>query len=308
MKGTAHGSSRREFARWAARAGAVASVFALLPGCERGAPPPSPDPNPLRVGVSLASGRPAAAIAASFRPLVEHLGRSLGVRAELVVAPTAADLNERFHRGELDLAYLASVDFVRAEQRDAAAPLAMRTLDARFHCVVIARPELAGGKFPEDFRGHRFLFGGAESNSGARMPRYFFEQMRLVPEQLFATVGSRPTHFAVIEAVEAGEADAGVVNGPLFQRRLSRNPDDPRHARVVWTSPPFVDALWAAPARTSAAWRERVLEIFLALSPDNPAHGEIMVRLSARGFVPAARVNLDSVREALAESHRPPTR
>ena len=275
-------------------------ALALL-GCGRQAPLRTSDPKVLRVGVSLSSGRLQRAVEASYGPLVRYLGEHLGMKAELVVAPTAQALNALFERGEVNLALLSGVDFVQVERRNGAVPLAARTLDAHFFSVVIARPGLAGTEFPKDFRGCSFLYAGVEASAGYRMPQFFFSRLGLVPKDFFRDVQHEASNAQVISAVEAGQADVGVMNGPMFHRLDERDPARKGRARVVWTSPTYVEAVWTVPAGTSLKWRERLLAAFLDLSPEKPAHADILYRLVARGFVPLSRASFDDARQALAE-------
>jgi phosphonate transport system substrate-binding protein len=279
----------------ALRAGLIAAVLAAgLAGCRPSAAPPAPDP--LRVGMSVAHR--GAELKASYAPLVQHLGKRLGVRTEMILVPTAGELAERFHRGEIDLAHFSGVDFVLAERRDGAAPVAMRPVDVRCHSIVIVRAGLAG-KFPDDLRGRSFVFGPAVSTSGHGMPRHFFAQMSIVPEEFFGAVRHLATHDEVIAAVVEGRADAGVVNGPLLRRRIDTRAVDPGRFRQAWVSPPYSDYVWAVPARFARGWGERLLDAFLALDADNPEDNRILAPLAAGAFVPAARADFDHVRQAV---------
>ena len=253
---------------------------------------PSP-PATLRIGVLPDQAREQ--LQAIHLPLVRYLGDALGLRAELVIPGTYEDLVERFHRREIDLAYFGGATFVQAERQDGALPLVVRVIDRHFTSIVIARAGLAG-RFPDDFRGRSFLFGAPSSTSGHVMPRHFFEQMGLVPEKYFASVAHLANHDAVIAAVQAGRADAGVVNGSVLSRRIAEGACDPRRFRQVWESPSYADYVWAVSPRLSPALRGRLRDAFLALDADRPEHGRIMAPLGARAYVPATRADFDLIR------------
>jgi phosphonate transport system substrate-binding protein len=69
--------------------------------------------------------------------------------------------------------------------------------------------------------------------------------------------------------------------------------------RVFWTTPAFVDYLWAARKDLDPSVRQKITEAFLALDPANPAHRPILELLSAKGrYVPVDVAAYASLREA----------
>ncbi len=278
--------------RWIGLLGSGLAV--LLSGC--GEPDAPRLPDPLRVAVVPDQARER--LEKKYAPLVRYLGDTLGVRAELVIPGTYEELGERFHRGEVDLALFGGVTFVQAERRDGAVPLAMRVIDRHITSIVIAHAGQAG-KFPEDFRGRSFLFGAQASTSGQWIPRYFFDQMKLVPEKYFASVTNRPNHDAVVAAIQEGQADAGVVNGLVLRQLIAEGLADPGRFRQVWESPPYADYVWAMPARLPPALRTRLRDAFLSLEAENPEHQKILAPLGARAYVPATRTDFELVRRVV---------
>lgn len=266
----------------------------LLGGCSPSPRPSAANPRILRVGVLPDQTRER--LETIYKPFLAYLELSLGIKTQLVVPDSYQDLTRRFVNGELDLAYFGAVTYVEGESKAQAEPLVMRVIDQHFTSVVIARTNLSGS-FPNDFRGRSLLFGSPASTSGHRMPRHFFQQSGLVPEDYFGSVGHKSNHDEVLSAVAAGEAELGVLNREVFRKNIANGSIDPALLRVVWESPPYSNYVWATSPRLPRATREQLLDAFLHLDITNPDHVGVMTLLGAKAYVPAARSDFGFVRK-----------
>ncbi len=261
----------------------VTGLVFLLCACS--GPPPVPAKETLRVGILPDEGEKA--LKARYTPLLEFLSRETGLRFELVVPDSYEDLLRTFGEGRIGLAYFGGVTFVKAGSRYHARPLVLRDVDTRFTSVLVV-PGKASGTL-EDLRGKGFSFGARLSTSGHLMPRYFLKAEHGVkPEEYFRSVGYSGKHDRTAYWVRDGEIDAGVVNSEIVRRMLSDGRLRPGDIRIIWTTPPYTDYVWAVHPEIRPAVRDRIQQAFLRLTQDDPRHEFILSRLGAESFYPAS--------------------
>lgn len=232
--------------------------------------------------------------------LVEYLGRTLGVTSELILPQGYADMSAMFRKREVDLVFFGGLTFVKARRSHGAIPVATRDIDLRFTTTLLACP-LSSGKTIEDFRGKRLSFGPMLSTSGHLMPRYFLEERGITPETFFSEVGYSRGHDKTVELVRNSEVDLGAANTYILESMVRERRIKPEEFRVVWVTPPYPNYVWAVRPNLNAAFRQRLQQAFLALTPQDAAHGTILAAQSAGGFLPAKNNDFDGL-ELIAQN------
>jgi len=229
-------------------------------------------------------------------PLVKHLQQATGRRIELTIPQNYAAVVEAMVQGQVDLAHFGGFTFVQANRRAGAVPLVQRERDRNFHSKLItARDDV---KELADLAGKRLAFSDVNSTSGHLMPAYF---MRLEGVDAAVLDGALYTggHDATALAVAQKKVDAGALDEAVWERLIQDGKVDPSKVRVFWTTPPFVDYVWATRKDLDPSLRQKLAEAFLSLSPDNPAHRPILELLSAKGrHVPVDVAAYAPLREA----------
>ncbi len=261
----------------------VIGLAFLLFACS--APPPGPAKETLRVGILPDEGEKA--LTERYTPLLEFLSRETGLLFELFVPDSYEHLLRSFGEGRLGLAYFGGVTFVKAGSRYDAVPLVLRNVDTRFTSVLVVSG--TESRTLEDLRGKRFSFGARLSTSGHLMPRYFLKAQRgVIPEEYFRSVGYSGKHDRTAYWVRDGDIDAGVVNSEIVRRMLADGRLRPGDIRIIWTTPPYTDYVWAVHPEVVPAVRDRIQQAFLRLTQDDPQHEFILSRLGAESFYPAS--------------------
>ena len=245
--------------------------------------PEEETPTHLRIAV-LPDQRPEL-LHRQHDPLVRYLGQTLGVTTELILPQGYADMSAMFRKGEADLVFFGGLTFVKARRFDGAVPVATRDIDLQFTTTLLAR-QSASGKAIEDFRGKRFSFGSKQSTSGHLMPRYFLQERGIVPETFFSKIRNSRAHDMTANWVDSGVVDLGAVNTYILQSMFDEGLLERTDFRVVWVTPPYPNYVWAVRPELSAAFRQRLQQAFLALTPQNPEHNAILASQSAGGFLP----------------------
>jgi phosphonate transport system substrate-binding protein len=252
----------------------------------------------LRIGVLPDESK--TTLVARYAPLLEFLTEKTGYIFEIVIPDSYISLLKAFGEGQIDLAYFGGVTFVKANTEYGAVPLVMRDVDSRFTSDLVVADE--------DFRslgklqGRRFSFGSMLSTSGHLMPRHFLQaEHGVTPEKYFHSVEYSGKHDRTVYQVRDGEVDAGVVNSEILRRMFADGRLRPGDIWIIWTTPPFVDYVWAAHPRIPSVDRENIRQAFLQLSVDNPQHKTILMKMGASGFYPSS-INDTSILKQVMDS------
>jgi len=213
------------------------------------------------------------------QPLVARLEQATGRKVTLTIPQNYAAAVEAMVLGQVDLAHFGGLTFVQANVRAGAVPLVQRQRDRDFHSrFITARDDVRSLK---DLTGRRFAFGDVNSTSGHLMPAYFMRKEGVdlaVIEQAIYTGG----HDATALAVSEGRVDAGALDEAVWDRLLEEGKIDGSKVRVFWTTPPFVDYVWAARKDLNPALAKKLTQVFLALDPARPEDQPILELLSAK--------------------------
>ena len=221
-------------------------------------------------------------------PLVARLEKATSRKVTLTIPLNYAAVVEAMVQGQVDLAHFGGFTFVQANQRAGAIPVVQRDRDREFHSKFItARDDVQG---LADLKGKRFAFGDVNSTSGHLMPAYFMRQGGVDPavlDQAIYTGGHDATALAVAE----GRVDAGALDEAVLERLVKDGKVDPKKVRVFWTTPSFIDYVWAVRKDLDLATTRKISETFLALDPERPEDRPILELLSAKGRYVAVDVS-----------------
>ncbi|MDE2571843.1 MAG: phosphate/phosphite/phosphonate ABC transporter substrate-binding protein [bacterium] len=259
-------------------------VAGLLPARARGA-------TAIRLGMIPDAGATQVSVDQK-RPLRDYLAQKIGRAVDLIVPTNYNATVEALGNGSLDFAYLGGLTYVQAHARYAVVPLVQRERDRHFHSLFITQ-SAAPIHALRDLKGKSFAFGDTNSTSGHLMPYYYMEKGGIDPERniKYRFTGNHP---ATAKAVQAGIVDAGALDQSVFQAMVDAGQIDKSKVRVFYTTPPFVDYVWAARKDLGARERTALAEAFLALR--EPADAKVLEILRGKAFVRADDAEYDTLR------------
>jgi phosphonate transport system substrate-binding protein len=230
--------------------------------------------------------RAAQSVRAQHLPLMDAVCQGAAVQCRWVDAATYAEVVEKLGDGSIDIAFLGGVTFARAQARHGAIALVMRDIDTRFTSVVVVR-SADTARSVRDLRGRSFTFGDRNSTSGHVMARQFLTTQGIDPEKFFSSVGYSGGHDRILQAVAAGEVDAGCLSASLAYEALASGGPYQGRLRMIWESPVYANYVWTAQRGLPAELRQRLIDAFLDL--DNSTAGSRLALDAefAKGFLPA---------------------
>jgi phosphonate transport system substrate-binding protein len=232
-----------------------------------------------------------------FKPLGAYLEQELGMKVEFVPVADYAAVVEALAADRIDMAWLGGFTFVQARLKTGnAVPLVQREQDAEFTSKFITSDPAV--KSLQDLKGKTFAFGSVSSTSGSLMPRYFMLQDGIKPEDFFSRVAYSGAHDATAAWVQAGKADAGVLNASVWQKLVDAGKVDTDKVKVFATTPTYYDYNWTVRGTLDPALTAKIKAAFLALDPANPEHKAILDLQAASRFIETQPENYAGIEEA----------
>ncbi|PIA67628.1 putative selenate ABC transporter substrate-binding protein [Pseudomonas sediminis] len=232
-----------------------------------------------------------------FKPLGAYLEQELGMKVEFVPVADYAAVVEALAADRIDMAWLGGFTFVQARLKTGnAVPLVQREQDAEFTSKFITADPAV--KSLQDLKGKTFAFGSVSSTSGSLMPRYFMLQDGIKPEDFFSRVAYSGAHDATAAWVQAGKADAGVLNASVWQKLVDAKKIDTDKVKVFATTPTYYDYNWTVRGNLDPALQEKIKTAFLALDPAKPEQKAILDLQAASRFIETKPENYAGIEEA----------
>ena len=232
-----------------------------------------------------------------FKPLGAYLEQELGMKVEFVPVADYAAVVEALAADRIDMAWLGGFTFVQARLKTGnAVPLVQREQDAEFTSKFITSDPAV--KSLQDLKGKTFAFGSVSSTSGSLMPRYFMLQDGIKPEDFFSRVAYSGAHDATAAWVQAGKADAGVLNASVWDKLVEQKKVDTAKVRVFATTPTYYDYNWTVRGNLDADLQAKIKAAFLALDPAKPEQKAILDLQAASRFIETKPENYEGIEEA----------
>ncbi len=232
-----------------------------------------------------------------FKPLGEYLEKELGMPVKFTPVSDYAAVVEALASDRLDMAWLGGFTFVQTRLKTGnAIPLVQREQDEQFTSKFITADPTV--KSLQDLKGKTFAFGSVSSTSGSLMPRYFMLKDGIEPEQFFSRIAYSGAHDATAAWVEAGKADAGVLNASVWDKLVAAGKVNTDKVRVFATTPTYYDYNWTVRGTLDPALAEKIKAAFLALDPANPEHKAILDLQAASRFIATKPENYEGIEQA----------
>ena len=234
------------------------------------------------------------------QPLVDYLEKKTGTKIVMTIPTNYAAVVEAMANDQVDIAHFGGFTFVQISARAGAKPLVQREQDQKFHSLFITQPS-SGINSLKDLNGHTFAFGDVNSTSGHLMPEYFMREAKINPK-VIETALYTGGHDATALAVANKKVDAGAMDENVFETMAKTGKITDKQVKVFWTTPPFLDYVWAARKGLDSAIAEKFASALLELDAQKPEHKAILEFLSATKYVRARDADYAKLRQAAKEA------
>lgn len=243
---------------------------------------------PLRAEVPLHIGVTAVILAdqSAFLARWSHdLGRHCGRPVRFVVREEYQPVMDMLLRRELDAAWVCGFPYVRHAQalQLLAVPVYEGAPQYRSYLIRARGTDAVNGW--RDLRGRVLAMSDPLSNSGWLVAQHALREAGVAPGELrrgFFAHG----HRHVAEAVAVGLADAGAIDGYVWDTMSKLGLAAARDTEVVWRSPPYGFPPLVAPAGPLSSGLRQLCARLLAMQHDDEGRA-LLEALNLDGFVVA---------------------
>lgn len=265
---------------------------------------------PTSLRFALISPQTRQQMEANWTPVINALGRYLGMAVEADVSADYAGAIWSLRSGRAQLAWLGNKSAIEAVDNAGVEVFAQETYPSGlggYYTYLIVHKDSALTSADDviaQASGLTLGQGDVNSTSGAVVPSYYlFSRRHIEPRKIFKRV-IRGNHEDNIRAVAEGRADVGTVASLVYDQVGRRTPEIVSATRIVWRSPliPADPLVWRKdlPAELKA----RIAEFFLSYGAATPGkkasilaeERAVLDRLDIRSFVVSDNRQLASVR------------
>jgi phosphonate transport system substrate-binding protein len=195
---------------------------------------------------------------------------------------------------KLDFAWICGYPYVRhrRELRLVAVPLWRGQPLYQSYLIVPADDRRT--RSIRDLRGRIFAYSDPDSNSGYLYPRYLLTTLGENPATFFSRTFFTWAHRKVVEVVGVALAEAGAVDGYVWEALAESHPQLTGATRIVERSPLLGHPPIVARPDIAAADLERFRAALVTMAEDGPG-AELLAQLHLDGFVPGSPALFDDI-------------
>jgi phosphonate transport system substrate-binding protein len=249
----------------------VGSLLSLttVAAAARTRPPPS---RTIRFGITAVFLYDRLRMLARWQAYLEAL---TGARVEFIQRGVYSPIIDGLRAGQIDFAWICGFPYVlHAREFSLVAVPAWRN-QPRYQSYLIAGAASKAVSL-DHLRGRNFAFSDPLSNSGYLYVRYLLARQKERTDSFFGRSFFAHSHPNVVEAVADGLADAGAVDGYVWEVLAEVQPRLTSRTRVMQRSPEFGFPPIVAAAHVDAETRRRVQRALLAMHES--AEGRVVLR------------------------------
>lgn len=238
-------------------------------------------PEPINIGITAVFLTHKTRVVNEWR---DYLERHLGQPVKFQQRASYREIMDLLLDGQLDFAWICGYPYVHNKERLRlmAVPLYQGKPLYRSYLIVPASDKATATL--ADLKGGVFAFSDPDSNSGYLVPQYFLHQLGLDAKTFFRKSFFTWAHDKVISAVAFNVADAGAVDGYVWETLTLINPDLTARTRVVSKSPRFGFPPLVARRDINHTTFSRVQRVFLDMHKD--ANGSSLLNnVNLDGFI-----------------------
>lgn len=176
----------------------------------------------------------------AYEPFFKHLADSVGKPYELVVTNDWAGISIALANGQADVAWMGPWGYVLAHHQGGAEAIATVKYDSKpfYHAIILSRPGLAIGKWPDDAKGLKLSLADVGSTSGWLIPTHYFMTQGIDPKSFFQ-YRDGASHAANVTAVASGQVDLASDYDRNFNAMVEKGIVKRGDVKIAWTSSPL---------------------------------------------------------------------
>lgn len=232
----------------------------------------------------------------------EYLEAHLRRPVEFVQRQTYKGIVDLLLGGRLDFAWICGYPYVRNRTQLRLVAVPVFNGKPLYQSYLIVPAEDRSTMSVETLRGKVFAFSDPDSNSGHLYIQYLLRRMGETPATFFSRTFFTSAHRKVVEAVAAGVAQGGAVDGYVWETLIGLQPDLTSATRVASRSPffghtPFVSRMDIAADELTA------MQTVLTRMESSLQGQSLLRRLNLDRFIPGEPKLFDGIAQMMRFVH-----
>ena len=233
-----------------------------------------------------------------LRDWSQWLERELGTSVEIVQRAKYQDIMELLNRQQLDAAWICGYPYVLNQDHLDLLAIPVYQGEPLYHAYILGHGADRGIRDLRDLPGRTFAFSDPLSNSGYLYPVYRFRQLFHSPvrgeQSPFRKSFFAWGHRHVIEAVAAGLADAGAVDGYVWDQLNRLHPELTSKTHIIERSPAFGFPPLVSNRSLDPERKSRLARVFTGMNQDDEGRA-LLDSLGLDRFQPGSPTLYDSI-------------
>lgn len=233
----------------------------------------------------------------AYMPLFAHLAKELGVDFDLVATTDWAGMAVAMGSGQLDVAWMGPWGYIIANAATNCQAVATVKYDDKpiYYGIIIARPDLAVTKFPDDTKGKSISFADVGSTSGWLVPSYYAKEVWKIDPKTYWKYSEGATHAANEIAVSSGQVDMATDFDRNRNAMIASGKVKEDSNKIIWTSAPLPNDAIALPATAPKELTAHVQKILTDITVDQ---AKTLLPPRYTGFVSATHASYETIEKA----------
>ena len=233
----------------------------------------------------------------AYTPIFAHLAKQLGADFDLVATTDWAGMAVAMGSGNLDIAWMGPWGYILANKASGCQAVATVKYDEKpiYHAIIIARPDLAVSKFPDDTKGRSISFADLGSTSGWLIPTYYSKEVWKIDPKTFWKYSEGASHPANEIAVGAGQVDMATDYDRNRNAMIESGKVKADSNKIIWTSAPLPNDAIALPKGASRELMTQVQKILTSITVEQ---AKLLLPNRYTGFVANTHAGYKSIEDA----------
>ncbi|MGV8947294.1 MAG: phosphate/phosphite/phosphonate ABC transporter substrate-binding protein [Lutibacter sp.] len=235
-----------------------------------------------------------------YRDLFNYISKELNYEIEFKQRKTYEETNDLIENNEVDLAFICSLAYVIAKEKNTAELLAMPLFNGKpFYQAYIIAHKSSGIENFKQFEGKSFAYTDPLSNTGKLYAEKRIKELGFELDNYFNKTMYSNAHDASIQLVAKKIVDGATVDGIIFEYLVKHHPEKVKNIKVIEKSEEFGIPPVVVSKNIDPVIKQKLKHIFLNLHNDSIGK-QILNKLLIDKFIEGNDANYNSLRKNLA--------
>ena len=227
-----------------------------------------------------------------------HLEARLGRDVTFIQRGSYAEISELLSRDAIDIAWVCGAPYVRHRDRWRLVAVPLADGKPRYQSYLIVQASDARRRSYADLEGIVFAYSDPDSNSGYLVPQFEMLKQGFRSATLFRKTFFTWSHQDTVRAVAVGLAQAGAVDGYIWETLARIEPELTSETRVAAKSEWYGFPPIAARASLADNDLEAIRHVFVTMDDDDEGR-RLLGRMNLDGFVPGEDAWYDKIQQII---------